>query len=696
MYLRQRTPDRYPRRAQSSYRSRLGSDVLNWTAAYSGDQAGAEGLPLRKRSAAGGKGIDRQRRSAAKPTRRGATKPARGATQPASSGRSEVARLKRELEETLAQQVAMADVLRVISSFSGDREPVFATMLANAVRLSDAHNGVINRWDGEELRLIATHNMPAAFTELRRRAPYRPGQHSASGRMLTTRQPVHIADLAVDQAYLERNPPTVAAVELGGVRTTLAVPMFKNDQLIGSFTVGRREVRPFTVKQIKVVQNFAAQAVVAIENARLLNELLQSRQQQVATADVLKIISHSAFELPAVLDTLVQSAVRLCNADLAAMHRRQPADDRVIAVYGGPADHQAEAGNVPFEAGHGSVIARTVLERKSVHVVDVLAEPDYELQEAQKRLGFRTVLGVPLLREGVPIGVIVLMRLTVRPFTENQIELVENFAAQAVIAIENTRLLTELRRRTDELGRSLAELERERGNKLMNLEAMAAAIAHEVRQPLASIATNGGAALRFLGRQPPDLAEAGSALNRMVGESHRASQVFDNIRALFGKDDNRFAPVDVNRIIGEVMRSLDGELAANRVTAELGLTPDLPPILGHSGQLEEVLVNLVRNAIEAIGAVADDRRLLRVQSYREEPNKVVLAVEDSGPGIDPNQADAIFDAFMTTKAQGMGLGLALCRMIVERHGGQVSASPAEPRGSIFRVALPAARPGAAK
>ncbi|HEX3756109.1 MAG TPA: GAF domain-containing protein, partial [Rhizomicrobium sp.] len=245
---------------------------------------------MRKRSAAGGKRVERQRRGAAKPERRGIVKAARHAARSAPGGRSALARLKDELDETRAQQSAMSEVLRVISSFSGDREPVFATMLANAVRLSDAHNGVINRWDGEELRLIATHNMPPAFTELRRRLSYRPGEHSASGRMLITRQPVHVADLAADRAYLDRNPPTVAAVELAGVRTTLAVPMFKDDQLIGSFTVGRREVRPFTARQIEVVQNFAAQAVVAIENARLLNELQQSRQQQVATADVLKLI----------------------------------------------------------------------------------------------------------------------------------------------------------------------------------------------------------------------------------------------------------------------------------------------------------------------------------------------------------------------------------------------------------------------
>jgi two-component system NtrC family sensor kinase len=202
--------------------------------------------------------------------------------------------------------------------------------------------------------------------------------------------------------------------------------------------------------------------------------------------------------------------VRLCDADLAAVHRQQGENYRVIATYGGPPNHRDLAGSVPFAPGRGSVIARTVLERKPIHVADVLADPEYGLQAAQKEIGYRTVLGVPLLREGSPIGVIVLMRLSVRPFTDEQIELARHFAAQAIIAIENTRLFGELRQRTDELGRSVAELQRERNNKLMSLEAMAAAISHEVRQPLAGIASNGGAALRFLGHAPPNLDEAGS------------------------------------------------------------------------------------------------------------------------------------------------------------------------------------------
>jgi signal transduction histidine kinase len=242
----------------------------------------------------------------------------------------------------------------------------------------------------------------------------------------------------------------------------------------------------------------------------------------------------------------------------------------------------------------------------------------------------------------------------------------------------------------------VVEVQRERNNKLMNLEAMVASISHEVRQPLASIASNGGAAIRFLGHAPPNLEEVRSALNRMVGESHRASQVFDNIRALFGKTEQGHEPIDVSALVRGVLSGLQGELDEHQITAGLALSADLPAIIGHRGQLQEVLVNLIRNAIEAmdadIHADEESRRVLRVSSQPHGTNKVIVAVEDSGPGIDPKHSASIFDAFMTTKANGMGLGLALSRMIAERHGGQLSVSPAQPRGSIFRLVLPIGRP----
>jgi two-component system, NtrC family, sensor kinase len=646
---------------------------------------------MKRRSKAGEKVTAARRRTTPGQQRRNGPKALRRGAASVAQRRKDVAwRLKRELQEVAERQVATSEMLRLISSSSGDLEPVFASILASAVRLCGADSGVINRWDGGALHLIATHNMPQAFVNLRSRSPYRPNQHSASGRMLTSKAPVHIADLAKDRSYLEGNPPTVAAVDVVGIRTVLAVPMWKGDELVGSFSLGRNKVRPFTGKQIEVVQNFGAQAVVAIENARLLHELRETLEQQIAAADILKIISRSTFDLQTVLDTLLELVVRLCGAELGALHPKR-ANFRAYATYGGPASHAEVASTVLFEPDRGSVMGRTALEGRPVQVADVLADPEYRLQGAQQKLGYRTCLGVPLLRDGEPIGVIVLMRFAVHPFTDKQIELAQNFAAQAVVAIENARLLTELRQRTDALGRTVAELQRERKNKLMNLEAMLASVSHEVRQPLASIVSNGGAAIRFLGHAPPNLDEVRAALNRMVGESHRASQIFDNIRALFGKADQGHETIDANELVRGVLSSLQGELDDHGITTELDLPTDVPTIMGHKGQLQEVLVNLIRNAIEAMQGDDGNRRVLQMSALSQGANKTMIAVADSGPGIDPKHSARIFDAFITTKAHGTGLGLALARMIVERHGGQLAVTPAQPRGSIFRIVLPAAR-----
>jgi signal transduction histidine kinase len=365
-------------------------------------------------------------------------------------------RLLNELRESLQQQTATSEVLGVISSSPGELEPVFEAMLANAVRICEANFGNMYLREGDLFRLAAAHNTPSALVELRRRVPLRRGE-SAFGRMEGTRRVVHVADLCAEHTYAEGHPDAVAGVELGGIRTLMFVPMLKNDQVIGAISIYRQEVRPFTDKQVELVTNFAAQAVIAIENTRLLNELRESLAQQTATADVLKVISRSTFDLQTVLDTLVESAARLGEADTASINRLQEEGYQQLASCGFSNPYREFMTRHPVSKGRGTLVGRTMIEGRTVHIHDALADPEYKFREAQEIGGFRTMLGVPLMREEMPIGVLALTRSAVRPFTDRQIELMESFADQAVIAIENVRLFDEVQARTAELSKALEQ-----------------------------------------------------------------------------------------------------------------------------------------------------------------------------------------------------------------------------------------------
>ena len=635
----------------------------------------------------------------------------------------EVQAKTRDLGESLQQQTATADVLKVISRSTFDLQTVLETLITSAVELSGANRGSIFLREGDVFPLKAASGTTPEFLKYWAANPPRSGRGSATSRVIASGKIEVIPDV------LEDPEMQMTAGSLVKIRAALGVPMLRDNKVEGVLVLTRPEPGPFSKSQIDLVQTFADQAVIAVENVRLFDEtqartrdLQESLQQQIATADVLKVISRSAFDLQTVLDTLVESAARLCDADRACVFKKSGELYRWVSNYGFSEELIAYADAHPFTAGTHSTTSRVALEGKPIHNPDVLADPDYKASEYQRLGNYRTMLGIPLLREGAPIGVFILAREQVRPFTDRQIELVTSFADQAVIAIENVRLFDEVQARTRELAASLEELRTAQDRlvqteKLASLGQLTAGIAHEIKNPLNFVNNFSALSAELTDElnevlKPAPLSDAireeveeltrllKDNLVKVVQHGKRADSIVKNMLLHSREGSGEHRPADINALLDESLNLAYHGARAEKPQFNVTLRRDFDPEAGtievFPQEITRVFLNLISNGFYAVTkrkAELDgaDFEPVVTATTKHRGDQVEIRIRDNGTGIPSEVKEKMFNPFFTTKPAGEGTGLGLSMshdIIVKQHGGRIEVATEPGEFTEFTVVLP--------
>ena len=405
-------------------------------------------------------------------------------------------------------------------------------------------------------------------------------------------------------------------------------------------------------------------------------------EQQTAISEVLRAIASSPHDLQPIFDAILDSATRLCRADAGSLRLSEQSGLRLVAVRGDPFLVSQVWSSFPV-LDKGSYLGQLASNRLPVHIPDFAAfegDPDNYWIMAMNA-GFRTGLFVPLLKDNEIVGTISLGRTQVQPFTDKQISLFSDFAAQAAIALDSTRRERQYRE---------AQMALAHANRVTTMDQLTASITHEVNQPITAAVTYALAARRFLSAEPPNFREVDDALSRIVKEGHRAGEVVERVRALVKKVPVRKDAVAIDDAILEVIALTRAEAANNSVSMRTQFAEGLPRVQGDRVQLQQVILNLIVNAIQAMRGIAEGARELQI-SIDAVPSEggVRVGVRDTGPGLSPESLSRLFEPFYTTKPEGMGMGLSICRSIVEAHGGRLWAIPCEPRGALFQFTIPA-------